>query len=95
MQIEVSPIDMLPRDVFTDSRTEWEVTGEPFATGAGRIVHARVRKVDEPALARLSANFRSGLIESLQGHGPLRDGPESSLWSGSIRPLRPATGYPR
>jgi hypothetical protein len=48
MEIEVSPMDIRIGDVFTDSRSEWEVIGEPFSTREGRIVHARVRKADQP-----------------------------------------------
>jgi len=47
-ELSVSPMDIRPGDVFTDSRGEWEVIGQPFSTRAGRIVYARVRKVDQP-----------------------------------------------
>ena len=47
-ELGVLPMDIRPGDVFTDSRGEWEVIGQPFATRASRIVFARVRKVDQP-----------------------------------------------
>ena len=47
-ELSVLPMGIRPGDVFTDSRGEWEVVGQPVSIRAGRIVYARVRKVDQP-----------------------------------------------
>src|SRR5262249_46578375 len=43
--LSVLPMDIRPGDVFTDSRGEWEIVGQPFSIRASRIVYARVHKV--------------------------------------------------
>ena len=48
MDIEVSPMDIRPGDVLSDSRSDWAVISPPFCTRAGGIVYVRVRKVDQP-----------------------------------------------
>ena len=35
-------------DRITDETREWEVIRQPYTTGGGRIVHARVQKINEP-----------------------------------------------
>jgi hypothetical protein len=37
-------------DRFTDETGEWEIVGRPYGTVGGKTVHARVRKVGEPAV---------------------------------------------
>jgi hypothetical protein len=37
-------------DRLTDETAEWEVIGQPYTTAGGRIVHARVQKIDQPAI---------------------------------------------
>ena len=34
---------------ITDETREWEVIAPPYGTAEGRIVHARVQKLNEPA----------------------------------------------
>ncbi len=36
-------------DRLTDQTGEWEVIGHPYTTASGRIVHARVQRIDQPA----------------------------------------------
>ena len=38
-------------DRLVEETGEWEVIGRPFTTVGGENVHARVRKVDQPATA--------------------------------------------
>jgi hypothetical protein len=40
-------------DRIMDETGEWEVTGRPFTTAAGKNAHARVRKVSQPHLTDL------------------------------------------
>jgi len=35
---------------FSDESGEWEIASHPHTTGGGKIVHARVRRVDQPAV---------------------------------------------
>ena len=34
---------------ITDETAEWEVIAPPYSTAGGRVVHARVQKINEPA----------------------------------------------
>jgi hypothetical protein len=36
-------------DRLVDETGEWEVIGQPYTTASGRIVHARVQRIDQPA----------------------------------------------
>jgi hypothetical protein len=38
-------------DCFTDETGEWEIMSRPYGTVGGKSVHARVRRVGEPAIA--------------------------------------------
>jgi hypothetical protein len=35
-------------DRLADATGEWEVIGQPYTTAGGRIVHARVQRINEP-----------------------------------------------
>jgi hypothetical protein len=35
-------------DRLADETGEWEVIGQPYTTAGGRIVHARVQRINEP-----------------------------------------------
>jgi hypothetical protein len=50
---EVRPMELQVGDRFVDETGEWEVTGRPFTTAAGKNAHARVRKVSQPELTDL------------------------------------------
>ena len=36
-------------DRLSDETVEWEVIAPPYSTAGGRIVHARVQRINEPA----------------------------------------------
>jgi hypothetical protein len=36
-------------DRLTNGTGEWEVIAQPYSTAGGRVVHARVQKIDQPA----------------------------------------------
>ena len=36
-------------DRLADETGEWEVIGQPYTTAGGRIAHARVQRINEPA----------------------------------------------
>ena len=45
----VLPTELQVGDRITDETGEWEVIRQPYTTAEGRIVHARVQKINEPA----------------------------------------------
>jgi hypothetical protein len=45
----VLPMELQVGDRLTDETVEWEVIGRPYTTAGGRMVHARVQKIDQPA----------------------------------------------
>jgi hypothetical protein len=51
--IRVLPMELQVGDRFMDETAEWEVTGRPFSTAAGKNAHARVRKVSQPEFTDL------------------------------------------
>ena len=46
---KILPMELRIGDRLTDESGEWEVIGGPYTTAGGRIVHARVQKIDQPA----------------------------------------------
>ena len=36
-------------DRLADETSDWEVIAPPYSTAGGRMVHARVQRIDEPA----------------------------------------------
>jgi hypothetical protein len=46
---KILPMELRVGDRLTDETGEWEVIGQPYTTAGGRIVHARVQKIDQPA----------------------------------------------
>ena len=45
----VLPMELQLGDHITDATGEWEVIRPPYTTAGGRIVHARVQRINEPA----------------------------------------------
>ena len=45
----VLPAELQVGDHITDETAEWEVIAPPYSTAGGRVVHARVQKINEPA----------------------------------------------
>ena len=45
----VLPMQLRVGDRFVDETGEWKVVGPPYSTGGGKIVHARVQRIDQPA----------------------------------------------
>src|SRR5437870_2240507 len=45
----VLPTELQVGDRITDETGEWEVIRQPYTTAEGRIVHARVQRIDQPA----------------------------------------------
>jgi hypothetical protein len=50
--LSILPVQLQIGDRYSDETGEWEVVGHPFTTGGGKVVHARVRKVNEPGRHR-------------------------------------------
>jgi hypothetical protein len=42
-------MDLRVGDRLADERGEWEVIAPPYTTAGGRMVHARVQRINEPA----------------------------------------------
>ena len=49
----VLPMQLQVGDRVADETGEWEVVGRPYTTAGGKIVHARVQKIDQPASAEV------------------------------------------
>ena len=45
----ILPMQLLVGDRFTDEEGDWEVTGRPYTTGAGKLVHVSIRRPGEQA----------------------------------------------
>jgi hypothetical protein len=46
---KILPIDLRVGDRLPNERGEWEVIAPPYSTAEGRVVHARVQRINEPA----------------------------------------------
>jgi len=44
------PMQLQAGDRISDETGEWEVANRPHTTAGGKIAHARLRKVDQPAV---------------------------------------------
>ena len=49
--IRVLPMELQVGDRITDETGDWEVTVRPYTSPGGKNVHARVRRMDQPATA--------------------------------------------
>jgi len=45
---KVLPMELQIGDRFADETSELEVIGQPYTTAGGRVVHARVQRIDQP-----------------------------------------------
>src|SRR2546428_4199978 len=50
----ILPMQLQVGDRLADETGEWEVTVRPYTSPGGKNVHARVRRVDQPATASCS-----------------------------------------
>jgi hypothetical protein len=46
---KILPMELRVGDRLADETGEWEVIAPPYTTAGGRIVHARVQRINEPA----------------------------------------------
>ena len=46
---KILPMELQVGDRFADGTRDWEVIAPPYSTAGGRMVHARVQRIDEPA----------------------------------------------
>jgi len=46
---KILPIHLRVGDRLPDENGEWEVIAPPYSTAEGRVVHARVQRINEPA----------------------------------------------
>ena len=46
---KILPMELRVGDRLVNETGEWEVIVQPYTTAGGRIVHARVQRIDEPA----------------------------------------------
>ena len=45
----ILPLELRVGDRLANERGEWEVIAPPYTTAGGRMVHARVQRINEPA----------------------------------------------
>ena len=50
--LAIPRMQLLVGDRFTDEEGDWEVTGRPYTTGAGKLVHVSIQRPGEQATAR-------------------------------------------
>jgi len=50
--LRILPIQLQVGDCFSDEEGVWEVTGHPFTTREGKVVHATIQKLGEAATAK-------------------------------------------
>jgi hypothetical protein len=48
---KILPMELQIGDRLADETGEWEITVRPYTSPGGKNVHARVRRVDQPATA--------------------------------------------
>ena len=48
--MRILPMQLQVGDRLSDETGEWEVASRPHTTAGGKIAHARVRRVDQPAV---------------------------------------------
>ena len=68
----ILPMDLQPGDHITDKTGEWEVIRPPYSTADGRIVHARVQRINVPAsweIRSWDAFKRISVVRTTAGEG--------------------------
>jgi hypothetical protein len=46
---KILPMELQVGDRLADGTRDWEVFAPPYSTAGGRMVHARVQRIDDPA----------------------------------------------
>ena len=46
---KILPTELQVGDRLADETGEWEIIAPPYSTAEGRVVHARVQRINEPA----------------------------------------------
>jgi len=46
---KILPMELRVGDRLADVTSDWEVIAPPYSTAGGRMVHARVQRIDKPA----------------------------------------------
>ena len=46
---KILPMELQVGDRLADETGDWELIAPPYSTAGGRVVHARVKKIDRPA----------------------------------------------
>jgi hypothetical protein len=46
---KILPMELQVGDRLADGTSDWEVIALPYSTTGGRVVHARVQRIDQPA----------------------------------------------
>jgi hypothetical protein len=46
---KILPMELQVGDRLADGTRDWEVIAPPYTTAGGRMVHARVQRIDDPA----------------------------------------------
>lgn len=51
-RLSLLPMEMRAGDRITDEEGEWEIIGHPSTLREGKVVHARLRRLDDPRNAK-------------------------------------------
>jgi hypothetical protein len=46
---KILPMELQVGDRLAEETGEWEVIAPPYSTAGGRVIHARVQRINEPA----------------------------------------------
>jgi len=69
---KILPMELLVGDRLANETGEWEVIAPPYSTAGGRIVHARVQRINEPAsweIRSWDALKRISVVRASAGEG--------------------------
>jgi hypothetical protein len=69
---KILPMELLVGDRLANEPGEWEVIAPPYSTAGGRIVHARVQRINEPAsweIRSWDALKRISVVRASAGEG--------------------------
>jgi hypothetical protein len=68
--IRVLPMQLKVGDRLVDETGEWEVIRRPYTAAGGKIAHAHVRRVDQPAVTEFRTWGAFERVAVKRGEGP-------------------------
>src|SRR5438128_10656968 len=86
---KIPPVELRVGDRLSDETGEWEVIAPPYSTAEGRIVHARVQRINEPASWEIRSWDASRRISVKRGLNRPEGRRSSGLGGGVCPPATP------